>query len=482
MKALSVARSWLSNIIGQRGGVKIFTGYGTDPWVNTRHRLDDLDGTGWQRGLVPDDAAMYLPIVAAIHNLYGNAFAQLRPHHRRLDMQTGRIETIRNSAASRLLVQPNGYESFSTMLSRIASDWLSGEALIWASENGRTEPDEIHLVPRGSWSVRVDPESRAVYYVISADESYVFDPDPEAISIDDVRQGRVMALRSKDVMHLRWTTPRHPLIGESAFAAAGMAAGVNVALNRAQLAFTENMRRVSAILSTDAPLTPAQTRQARQLFDEQARDWSQGGIPVLSSGIKLSSINLSAIDASVITALRYSNEDIARCAGVPPPLYGDLSHGTINSSDALIRHWLSVSLGGLIERLERELERLFRMDGRHDYIELSTEALLRSDMQSQADAYSKLVQGGVLTPDEVRLQMGHGPADGGSALMVQRQMTPITLNTELALAELAAKTSARAEPAPDDDGDEDDVAAETDEDVARRVTLMAIARSMERRR
>ena len=87
-----------------------------------------------------------------------------------------------------------------------------------------------------------------------------------------------------------------------------------------------------------------------------------------------------------------------------------------------MRHWLSVSLGGLIERLERELDRLFRMDGRHDLVEMSTEALLRSDLAAQAEAFAKLVQGGVFTPDEARSQLGKGPAEGGDQLFVQRQM------------------------------------------------------------
>ena len=56
------------------------------------------------------------------------------------------------------------------------------------------------------------------------------------------------------------------------------------------------------------------------------------------------------------------------------------------NSETLVRHWLSVSLGGLIERFERELDRLFRLDGLHDLIEMSIEALLRSDLAAQAEA------------------------------------------------------------------------------------------------
>jgi len=442
---LAVARSWFGFGARQAGGINITTAFGMDSRGGL-HQLSDLDGTGFQRGLKLVERSGGLPIVSAINNLYANAFAQLRPHHQRMDLQTGRVENVITSAASRLMVQPNSYESFSTLLSRIAVEWLHGECLIWTELNARQEPTSLHLIPAGYWSPRIDPESREIFYMVTSDSELLFNPDLGAISTDDVISGRLMVLRSRDCMHLRWRTPRHPLIGESAFAAAGLSAGVSVALNKAQLAWVENMRRVSAVLSTDQTLTAAQMQQLRAAFDAQSANWAAGGIPVLASGVKMSSIDFSAIDASVIAALRFSNEEIARCAGVPPPLYGDLSSGTLTSSETLMRHWLSVSLGGLIERLERELERLFRMDGRNDYIELSTEALLRSDLATQASSYAQMLQGGILTPDEIRQQLGKGPAPGGDQLLVQRQMTPILLNTELAQAELLAKTAPKPEP------------------------------------
>ena len=111
------------------------------------------------------------------------------------------------------------------------------------------------------------------------------------------------------------------------------------------------------------------------------------------------------------------------------------------NTEALINHWLSVSLGGLIERFERGLERLFGMDGRRDYVDLSVEALLRTDLASQAEALAKMVQGGVMKPDEARKHIGEGPADGGDQLLVQRQMVPLAIAADLANAELEKLTA-----------------------------------------
>ncbi|HXD06918.1 MAG TPA: phage portal protein, partial [Burkholderiaceae bacterium] len=447
MRPLAVARSLIG--AGTRAGASLFSGLGfhnVQPqmgplftqWGFDRtiggglHDLNPLDGTGWQRNLTMIGGGS-LPVVEAIYTLYANAFAQLRPHHKRIDLATGAIEEITSSPAARLLIQPNSYESGATLFSRLACDWVSGEALIVAMLNERSEPSSIHLIPRGTWTPRVDPETREVFYFASNDPDLLFNPQ---LQVADVEQGRLFVVPSRNVMHLRWRTPRHPLCGESPFAAAGLAAGVNVALSRTQLLFVENMRRVSTVLSTEQTLDRGKMKELREAFDAQAAKWATGGLPILSNGLKLSSTNLAAIDESVISSLRFSNEEIARCAGVPPPMYGDLSSGAVVNSETLVRHWLSVSLGGLIERLERELDRLFRMDGRHDLVEMSTEALLRSDLAAQAEALAKLVQGGVFMADEARSQLGKGPAPGGDQLMVQRQMVPLTLAGELAQAEL----------------------------------------------
>jgi len=444
VNALAVARSWLGpgglgftwNVQPQMGA--LFVQWGIDRTLGGEpHCLDALDGTGWQRNLdrIGCDG---IPVIAAIHQLHRSAFAQLRPHHKSADLNTGAVSEVTTSAASRVLVRPNSYESGADLFGRVVDDWLDGEALLLGIQNNRQEIAELHLVPRGQWAVRIDPESRSVFYLIADSPDTLFQP----ITLVDINNGSVRVVPASSVLHLRWATPRHPLVGESALAAAGLAAGVNVALSRSQLAFVNNMRRPSSVLSTDEKLDKTQMQMLREAVDKQSQGWATGGLPVLGWGLKLSSSELAAIDASVIQSLRYSNEDIARCVLVSPPLYGDLSTGGAQlNTETLINHWLSVSLGGLIERFERGLERLFGLDGRRDYIDLSTEALLRTDLAAQAEALAKFVQGGVLMPNEARRHVGEGPADGGNQLLVQRQMIPLALTEQLADAELSKLTA-----------------------------------------
>lgn len=384
---------------------------------------------GFQRDLRVDRMDMQqIPVIASLRHLHRSAFAQLRPHHYREDAQ-GAITDLRTSAPLRVMLNPNEYESGADFNARMADEWMTcGEALIWGVRNDRFEVAQMHLLPRSVWRLVVEPETQALFYVVDrASGDLLKGTEPQFI------------IPSRDVLHLRWATPRHPLIGESGFAAAGLAAGIQVALSHSQAAFFSQMRRPSGILSTDQQLTKDQIMRLREAYDAQAKGMASGGVPILASGLKWQPMSISSEDAEVIAALRMSNEEIARCVGVPGPLIGDLEKSGLTNTEALIEFWLSISLGGLIERYEWGLNRLLSLDGRTEWVDMSTEGLLRTNLVARMDGLTKGVQGGVLSPNEARKREGLSPVDGGDQVFLQRQNTPVDLLGELAAADLARK-------------------------------------------
>lgn len=437
-------RSWLPGEGSWRGP---FSGQGhLGNWYQLG-RLED----GFQRDLRVDRYGMQcIPVIAGLRHLHRSAFAQLRPHHMRED-DDGVITDLRNSAQLRVMMQPNQYETGADFAARLADLWMTtGEVLIWGIRNDRFEVAQMHIVPRDAWRLAVDPDTQTIFYVVKRTTNDLLgETNPEFI------------VPNRDVLHLRWATPRHPLIGESGFAAAGLAAGIQVALSQSQAAFFAQMRRPSGILSTEEKLTKVQIDQLRAAFDDQAKGIAQGGIPILAWGMKWQPMSISSEDAEVIAQLRMSNEEMARCVGVPGPLIGDLEKSGLTNTEALIEFWLSLSLGGLIERYELGLNRLLGLDGRSDWVDMSTEALLRTNLVQRMEGLTKGVQGGVLSPNEARKREGLSPVDGGNQVFLQRQNTPVDLLSELAANELKAdeKSSTSQQlppPALGDDGEEDE--------------------------
>jgi HK97 family phage portal protein len=203
-----------------------------------------------------------------------------------------------------------------------------------------------------------------------------------------------------------------------------MAAGVNVALSQSQAAFFSRMSRPSGIITTDADLGPEQLGILRKAWAEQSAGMEAGGIPILGGGMKFQSLGITSQDAQLIEAQRMSIEDIARVYGVPLPVIGDLSHSTMNNVEQLISLWLSVSLGALLENIERSLDALFDLPA-NEYIELDTSALLRTDFMGRINGLTKGVQGGIFTPNEARSKEGLHPVDHGDVPYLQQQMQPI---------------------------------------------------------
>jgi HK97 family phage portal protein len=377
-----------------------------------------------------------IPVVAGIRHLHRSAFAQLRPSHQHKDTD-GTITEVTTSAAARVLLEPNNYETWPDFAARLVDEWLYiGEVAAWALRNGRGEVESIHILPRSAWGLLVDPTTRAIFYGVNNTGRLLTPADAS------------FAIPARDILHLRWATPRHPLCGESAFAAAGLAAGIHIALTRSQAAFFGQMRRPSGVLSTEHDLDGPQMKVLREAFDAQSKLLEQGGIPILAGGLKFFPMSITSADAEVIATLRMENEEIARCCGVPPPLVGDLSSGSITSTEPLIATWLSISLGGLIERFERALDRLFGLNGSSDWVDLDVTALLRTDLAGRMEAYSKGIQGGVLTSDEARKREGLSPKPGGDQLFMQRQMTPVDLLGQMAAADLKKLTAPPPPPPP----------------------------------
>jgi HK97 family phage portal protein len=395
---------------------------------------------GWQRNLeVNGFGARHVPGVYACVMIIARSISQCYPLHMQMS-ESGITKRTKGTSAYRVLRSPNTYQTGPEfLLNLIAMTLFDGEAFALCTRDERGEIDSLHLLPRGTCSPRVVEGTREVFYSVGS--------SPLAPGgVDFIAPAR-------DVLHLKFHTPRHPLIGESPIRAAALAIGINVALSQNQAAFFSRMSRPSGVISTDQVLTREQMGQLRAAWQDQAKGLAAGGIPILSGGLKWQPLSVDSQDAQLVQAQQMSLEDICRVFGVPPPLVGDLSHATLNNSETLVRHFLSMSLGSYLELTERAFDRLFGVpDGQ--YIEFDTTALLRTDFQGRIDGLTKAVQGGLFTPDEARALEGLSPIEGGGTAYLQRQMTPIDKIGDLLEAEAAAKKAPEPAPVVEPDGDE----------------------------
>ena len=378
---------------------------------------------GWQRNLkVDSNEARRVSAVYACVMITARAIEQCTPLHL-VENEKGELKPSKTSPASRLFRIPNSYETWAQIiLNSVAEMLFSGECIWLVVRDDRYVITQAHRIPRGSWQIHIDPESREIFYGISHSENdLVYTPD--------------ILVPARDICHFRQYCPTHPLIGQSPISAAAMAIGLNVSLSRSQLAFFSQANRPSGVMSTDLPLTADQMKQLRAAFDEQSKDWKAGGVPILGNGLKFQPMSLTANDSQLIEQQKMSVAEIARVFGVPMALISDTS-GPQGGTEAMISHWLSIGLGSVIETIERSLERLFNMP-LGQQVELDPGPLVRVEFNKQIEGLTKSIQGGLMSINEARAKRNLPPVEYGDVPALQQQMVPIDLLHDLHVSTLA---------------------------------------------
>lgn len=354
-------------------------------------------------------------MVEACVSAYSQTVAMCPGDHWKLEDDGGRVR-VANSALARVLRRPNDYQSISDyLLNSVRSVFFDGDSFSLALRNDRNEIAELHLMdPRQSGPVL--SEAGDVFYRLAGNE------------IVDRRIGGSLIVPARDVLHVRLHTPSHPLKGETPLVAAALETAAGRAALETQGRFFANQSRPSFVLSTDQVLTKEQTTQLREAWNEQSKGLNQGGVPILTAGLKSMPIGISAQDSQLVEMLNLSNKAVATLMRVPHPVVG-LSETPMGSTESLMQFWLASGLGFVLNHVEEALGNLFRLYGQpSEYLELNTAALQRSAFKDRVEAFARSVQGGIHAPDEARadFELRKAPNGAGEEPRVQQQVVPLS--------------------------------------------------------
>lgn len=401
----------------------------------------------WQQGKDPLTGAG-TSVVSACTDAYAQTAAALPVNHYATD-EDGIKTLVRTSAASRVVMRPNEYQTRSDFyLNLIKSLLMRGNAYAVGLRNDRNEIAEMHLLSH-STQPYVDPETKEIFY--AAGENPLI-KEPDMINY---------LIPARDICHIRLHCPRHPLVGVTPIENAVDSIVANSAITSQQARFFNNMARPSGVLSTDLKLTKDQMMQLRAAWEEQSKDMNTGGIPILGSGMKWEQMSISSQDAQMIDAFHMTVEDVARAFRVPLPLINDNRHSTYNNVEQLISMWLSGGLGFLIDHIENSLDRFFNLPA-NAVLEFDTDRLLRTDFAGRVDGFTKAIQHALMSPNEARAKFsGLPPVKDGDKPIVQQQMVPLGWT----------QNQPKPEPAPA-------VEPDVDEDAERGATIHYLKKAM----
>jgi HK97 family phage portal protein len=230
--------------------------------------------------------------------------------------------------------------------------------------------------------------------------------------------GRRRRLIQDQVLHVRDRSD-DGLIGRSRLSRA--AAVFNVALAGQEM--TDSIFRTggfpSGAIVLDGKLGAIDTDHVRATLQQTVEGARRAGrIMIFEKGIEWKQFSINPEDAELLASRRFTTEELSRIFQVPPPIIGDLSHGTFTNSAEAGRWFVQHCLRPWCRKLEAALARAcFTEDEQHNYsIEFDLSDLLRGDPETRWRSNQIAVDSGILTANEVREQEGWNPRSDGDGL------------------------------------------------------------------
>lgn len=145
--------------------------------------------------------------------------------------------------------------------------------------------------------------------------------------------------------------------------------------------------------------------------------------------------------------------EVARIWGLPPSFIQDHSRSTFSNVESLNLHYSQHTILPRVAMIEAEMNAKLTSDRNRDtYIEFVMDGLERGDKKSQYEGFRVGVQGGFLTPNEVRGWLNLPADPDGDKLFIQGATVPIGE----AGVDPASKDKSKEEPDPAEASEEDD--------------------------
>lgn len=229
---------------------------------------------------------------------------------------------------------------------------------------------------------------------------------------------------AREVIHDRFNTLFHPLIGVSPIFAAGLAATHGLAILEQATRFFQNGARPGGILTAPGAISKETAERLKEAWQTNYTGANSGKVAVLGDGLKYEAAATDAIDAQLIEQLKFTAEMVCSVYHVPGYKVGLGQMPTNNNVQSLNTEYYSQCLQVLIESIELLLDEGLGLRGENGAganlgTEFDIDNLLRMDTVSQMEALDKARN--YMTPNEGRKRLGLPQTEGGDVVYRQQQ-------------------------------------------------------------
>jgi HK97 family phage portal protein len=372
---------------------------------NPKYSLSD---PGIMNLLGPDasDSALALSAVFRAISLISGSVGKLPcTVYRRtnVDGQDGKERDPQHQAYRILRYEPNEDQtqtSFREVLIKNVLTWGNGYA--WIIRDERMRPVELILLsPQNTKPYRRKSDGALMYMNTTGTGKQIVLFPHEVLHVKNVSDDGIEGL---NVLQLMCRVLR---LGQGAQEWAA--------------SFFANSCTPSSVLSHPETLK----EEAQKRLRRNVESIHQGGnrahkMMILEEGMTFSPLSFTAKDSQMVENVKLNRADVANFFGVPPHKLGDDSRTSFSSLEQENQSYLDEAVDPWLVRLEQEYRMKLFTEAEKEtdshVVEFNRNALVRADLKSRMEAYSKALAGApFMVVDEVRARENLNPLGGDAA-------------------------------------------------------------------
>jgi HK97 family phage portal protein len=269
--------------------------------------------------------------------------------------------------------------------------------------------------------------------------------------------GKQIIVPASEIIHDRLNTFHHQLIGVPPLCAAYWPAAKNLNILKNAAQFFANNSQPGGILTAPAGMSEEDANKVKAFWQENYSGENRGKIALLGADMKFTSFAVNGADSQLVEQMQYSDRQICQPFGIPPYIVGVGEIPAGLKVDDVTNTYYSLALQAHIEAMEYLLDDGLAIPSPLG-VEADTEPLLRMDDGKKADVATKLVGGGIETPNEGRRRFNRSPLEGGDTVYMQQQDYPLDQVRQNKIAKPTPPPASvpPAPPAPDNQNTADD--------------------------
>lgn len=194
--------------------------------------------------------------------------------------------------------------------------------------------------------------------------------------------------------------------------------GLALALQKYAAMFFGEGTNLNGVIEFPGNLSAEQAASLSENFDSRHRGWKRSHkTGVLTGGATFKPTQVDPEKSTLVESRNQSIADVARAFKIPPHMLGLEIGMSYNSVEQTNLHWITTCLRPTATKIETALSPLLSRvpGGDTAFLRFNMSGLIRADIESRTSAYSKMLQAGAMTVNEVRALEDMPPAEDPAA-------------------------------------------------------------------